>query len=225
MKVISFTVFGNNPIYDIGLLKNLDLAKKIYQGWDCWVYCPKDYHLIPELEKRNCKVFTLGSLDKEILQTMWRFIPMFVSDLEIMIARDCDARLTQREFDCVKRFEESNYNFQILRDHDAHFSHSIMAGMFGCKPNKIKNYVHEYTMFIDNVQTNSEDFSNFTKYLYNGIGYDELFLAKYIYNDIKDTCMDCSDKFDIKIGELLDKWHFIGNKYDENDTPLFIRGF
>ena len=54
-KIISFTVWGDNPIYTIGALKNADLAKDIYPNWICRYYLgsstPKD--IINSLEGKD----------------------------------------------------------------------------------------------------------------------------------------------------------------------------
>lgn len=230
MKVISFCVWGDSHIYDIGLLKNLDLSS-IYKDWECWIFCPKGYHLIPKLKEKNCKIYEMKPLDIPIIQTLWRFIPMFNKNVDIMISRDCDARLTEREYNVVSQFENSDYTFQILRDHDAHFARSMMAGMIGCKP-KLINFSfpknHMFT-FIKSVLNGTEDCSNFSSYIHHHTGYDEVFLAKYIYNEIKHNVMDCSDRqhpyTNHPIGHLNDLNMFIGNKFTENDHPVYNRGY
>ncbi len=38
MKVISFSLYGDNPIYTIGCIKNAKLKKDLFDGWEMWVY-------------------------------------------------------------------------------------------------------------------------------------------------------------------------------------------
>ena len=38
MKVISFSLYGDNPIYTIGCIKNAKLKKDLFDGWKMWVY-------------------------------------------------------------------------------------------------------------------------------------------------------------------------------------------
>ena len=40
-KVISFSLWGDNPIYTIGAIKNAELAKEIYPDWTCRYYIGK----------------------------------------------------------------------------------------------------------------------------------------------------------------------------------------
>ena len=37
-KVISFSLWGNNPTYNIGAIKNAELAKEFYPDFECWFY-------------------------------------------------------------------------------------------------------------------------------------------------------------------------------------------
>jgi len=38
MRVISFSLYGDNPIYTIGCLENAKLMDKFFKGWEMWVY-------------------------------------------------------------------------------------------------------------------------------------------------------------------------------------------
>lgn len=64
-KVISFSIYGNMPMYTIGLLKNLELAKKIYSDWKVYVYynttVPPEY-IEKYKEFDNCKLFDMSDL-------------------------------------------------------------------------------------------------------------------------------------------------------------------
>ena len=38
IKVLSFSLWGNNPTYNIGAIKNAELAKQYYPNFECWFY-------------------------------------------------------------------------------------------------------------------------------------------------------------------------------------------
>jgi hypothetical protein len=38
VKVISFSLWGDNPTYTIGAIKNAELAKEYYPDFECWFY-------------------------------------------------------------------------------------------------------------------------------------------------------------------------------------------
>lgn len=41
-KIISFSLWGNNPKYTVGAIRNAELSKTIYPGWKCRFYVAKD---------------------------------------------------------------------------------------------------------------------------------------------------------------------------------------
>jgi protein O-GlcNAc transferase len=38
MKYLSFSLWGNNPIYNVGAIKNAELSKVLYYDWKMVVY-------------------------------------------------------------------------------------------------------------------------------------------------------------------------------------------
>jgi hypothetical protein len=38
MKVIAFSLWGNDAKYGIGAIKNVELARQIYPDWQVWIY-------------------------------------------------------------------------------------------------------------------------------------------------------------------------------------------
>ena len=59
-KVISFSLWGNKPIYNIGAIKNAELALTMYPDFECWFYIHKESvpeNIINELSKiSNVKI-------------------------------------------------------------------------------------------------------------------------------------------------------------------------
>lgn len=42
MKVITFSLWGNQSLYLIGAIKNATLAQKFYPNFECWFYIHKE---------------------------------------------------------------------------------------------------------------------------------------------------------------------------------------
>jgi hypothetical protein len=135
-KVITFSLWGDNPTYNIGAIKNADFAKHFYNGFECWFYVhettvPKD--TILNLEKiENVKIIYKNGDLYTCKPRMWRFEAIDEPDVEIMMSRDTDTRILFREKKAVEEWINSNTTFHIMRDHPFHTS-KIMAGMFGTK--------------------------------------------------------------------------------------------
>ena len=54
-KVISFSLWGDNPKYTIGAIKNAELAPFIYTGWEVWFYVANSvpHDIVSELETKS----------------------------------------------------------------------------------------------------------------------------------------------------------------------------
>jgi len=173
-KVLSFSLWGNNPMYTSGAIRNAEDAKTVYPDFECWFFVHEETVPKETVEKLqefdNTKIiFKSGDL-KYVKPMMWRFEAIDDPEVEIMMSRDTDTRFTFREKLAVEEWLNSGKIFHIMRDHPCH-EQKIMGGMFGTKKiPKINNWLE----IINNVvQTSS--------YMY-----DQDFLRDYIYPHIKD---------------------------------------
>jgi hypothetical protein len=175
-KVLSFSLWGNNPTYNIGAIKNAELAKNFYPDFECWFYIHKDtvpQETIDTLNSfTNTKIiFKTGDLNNENCKPrMWRYEPIDELEVEVVLSRDTDTRILFREKFAVEEWLQSGKLFHIMRDHP-HHGFCILAGMFGTKkipqiPNWI-NLINSYNK-TDNRM------------------YDQDFLRDIIYPIIKD---------------------------------------
>ena len=136
LKVISFSLWGDNPTYTLGSIINAELAKIYYPMFECWFYIhkesvPKD--IINSLEKMdNVKIiFKFGDINTS-KSRMWRFEAIDDPNVEIMMSRDTDTRFLLREKMAVDEWLKSDKLFHIMRDHP-HHAYKILAGMFGTR--------------------------------------------------------------------------------------------
>ena len=139
-KIISFSLWGNDPKYCLGAIENARLAAEIYPDWICRFYTNADV-----------SVETLGTLanfDNVELCDMpstcegWKgmFARFFAVEDDVMISRDCDSRLSWREKEAVDEWLESDKGFHVIRDHPWHTS-VIMGGMWGCRNNALPEFL------------------------------------------------------------------------------------
>ena len=212
--IISFSVYGDNPKYTIGILRNIELADIIYPGW--WVYIYHD----SSVPKENIELYnqfdyvkTVDMTGSEYPGMFWRFL---VED-DVFISRDADSRLSLREKYAVDEWLYSGKRFHVLRDHPAHSSIAVPGGMWGIKRiNPGQNVNMQMT-----IQTWLKNNTGTDAY-----GQDQIFLqGLYMYhkqqNDIMvhdslGTFDDISIPFPTK---LAPSYHFIGEVFDENDLP------
>ena len=216
VKVITFSLWGDKSIYNIGAIKNVELAKKYYPDFECWFYIHSatvPENTIIELQKHNNVkiIFKDGDLNTT-KPMMWRFEAIDDPDVEIMMPRDTDTRILLREKLAVDEWLESGKLFHIMRDHHYH-SYPIQGGMFGAKKNpKISSLCN----LINNFKQ-------------NGIRvYDQDFLQNIIYPIIKtDVLIHAS--YNIQFGESGDyikkfpipydiDYHFVGEYVFEDES-------
>ena len=133
-KIISFSLWGNHPVYVAGALRNAELAAEIYPGWTCRFYLGRDVsHELAQKLGAFPHVETVAISESPGWRGMfWRFYPAAESDVEVLLVRDVDCRLGRREAAAVLEWLGSPLGFHIMRDHPLHRT-EILGGMWGVK--------------------------------------------------------------------------------------------
>lgn len=216
MKCLSFSLFGNDPIYTQGALRNVELAAKFYPGWTCIFYAPATLPqpLHKELRKRDALIFQETSIKNEMF---WRFLIADVSECERFIIRDCDSRLSAREARAVQAWEASGLHFHTMRDHP-HHTLPLGGGLWGATGGAILNM---RALIAASGLANSP-YARQTQY-----GSDQTFLTRHIWPLAKHQCMQhdsCTrrlypDAEPFPDGCKLGEWRFCGEVVDAQDVP------
>lgn len=147
-KIISFSLYGSNNKYCIGMIENIEIIKKSYSDWKIYVY----YNNIPDkiynkIKEYGCKLIKCEQKTKWE-GMFWRFYPFNDNSIDIWLSRDSDSRISKREMNLVEEWINSDKPFHIIRDHKQH-KIEILGGTFGVK-NKffqnidIKKYIEIY---------------------------------------------------------------------------------
>jgi len=133
-KVISYCLFGDEPAYNVGAIKNAILAQIYMPEWECRFY----YHNIPD-----STISILKQLDNvnlvnvkrrtDMSFTLTRFAVFADETVDVAIVRDTDARISARDILAIEEWIQSDHDFHIMKDHPVGHSYAISAGMFGAK--------------------------------------------------------------------------------------------
>ncbi len=209
-KVISFSIYGSDPKYTTGLLRNLELSDKIYPGWIVYVYYNSTVpdFMIKEYERFNNA--ELINMENSTMPGMfWRFTPHY--GVERFISRDVDSRLSMREKLAVDEWIESDKSFHILRDHP-HHEHKVNGGMFGLKINEDFNISNEINKWLVNKKLD----------LFNKFG-DLDFLGNVIFEKYKDDMLAhdsvwITHPYSKPFPTPMEDYKFVGEIYDENEN-------
>jgi hypothetical protein len=201
-RIVSFSLWGDNPKYTIGALYNAELVSEIYPDWTARFYVGKStpVNVGKKLEKLGSEVVYMDD-HGNWTGMFWRFYPAGESDVEIMISRDTDSRLSFREKTAVDDWLASDKDFHIMRDHPAHNA-PIMGGMWGARGHilkDIKNMIEEYQ---------KGDFWQV----------DQIFLREKIYPMVKSISYVNDEFFEKKPFPTNRKnYEFVGDVFDENN--------
>ena len=210
IKVIAFSLWGTDPKYTIGAIRNAELAKEIYPDWVCRFYVGNDVSrdITGELIKLGSEVVFMG--DSGWNGMFWRF---FAADsADVMISRDTDSRLGLREKAAVDEWLDSDKDFHIMRDHPYHAT-EILGGMWGVRRGilcGIKDMIADY---------NKGDFDD--KYQV-----DQNFLRDVVYPMVLHRAMVHDEYFNDPTRQpfptqRINDQDFVGQVYDQFDKPQF----
>lgn len=206
-KIISYCLWGNSPKYTIGAIKNAELARDIFPDWICRFYIGTSTpsEIINKLNLfPNTEVIiqdTKGNWEG----MFWRFEAISDPDVEVMISRDCDSRLTYREKAAVDAWLSGSKNFHIMRDHPFHQT-EILGGMWGCRKPLLENMrelIKEYTKKGDFWQV------------------DQNFLREVVYPLVRtESCVH--DEFFARqpFPTPRNGLEFVGQVFDENEETV-----
>ena len=169
-KVISYVLYGQNPIYCNGAIINAKDKLLTYGNeWESWFYVYEDVpnNCLEELQLYADRIIPIKK-DFYIKHGMfWRFLPILDNTVKYIIVRDVDSRITQKEIFCVNDWIKSGKNFHIIRDGITH-QMPFMGGAIGFR----NPLPFDFKKILDN---NKEFWNN---NIYNK---DQLFLAHCIY--------------------------------------------
>lgn len=119
----------------VGAIKNAQLAQVFFPGFTVRFYVGAS---VPTWVRSTLWLFdNVEMVDVDLpensLARMWRFKAICDPTVDVVLSRDCDARLSLREAEAHQEFLDSGFGFHIIRDHPTGHGYLISAGMFACR--------------------------------------------------------------------------------------------
>lgn len=212
MNYISYSLFGSNPKYLVGALRNAEQAPIFYPDFRTIFYCgrgvPDD--VIAGLRERGAAI--------EFRTPRWPSIPLIERhavverpDADVVLVRDADSRFSDRESRAVEAWLQSDSLFHCMRDFPFH-TNPIMGGMWGIR----KPLTLEITTSFKRWASD--------KHFPRWFGVDQQFLAEVVWPQVAHTAMQ-HDSFQIFSNGLdfpttpVADGSFVGEIWDEHDKP------
>lgn len=159
-KVISFSLWGDSKLYCQGAIDNIECAKEHYPDWVCRFYTARNCPALPDLKEKNCEVIVMphdyqtvnkdnNKTEPSNLGMMWRFLAISDKDVDRVIFRDTDSRVSAREACAVKEWEDNQLPMHRMHECDAHWNVPVMGGMWGILGGTIDNISSIMTRYCD----------------------------------------------------------------------------
>jgi protein O-GlcNAc transferase len=226
MKVFSFSIYGDNPIYTIGGVKNAKLVKELFPEWKSIFYIADNVNpdIIKQIESYD-GIVELKPANESFTGMFWRFMAISRNDVDVMIVRDCDSRISERDVISINEFIGSNNLYHIVRDHPIGHHYPMNGGMWGCKQNPFINRINHYIK--DFLNSNYKHIFNTDNAKQDSIrNADQMFLMQRIYPIVINNCIVHDEYFryepfskPINHDRKSNDFAFIGESIDENDNP------
>ncbi|MDI1443847.1 glycosyltransferase [Polyangium sp. 6x1] len=205
-RIIAFSLWGTQPRYTVGAIRNAELAQEIYPGWTCRFYVATS---VPEeilaalAALPNTEIVRTG-LPGDWTGMFWRFLAAADSDVDVVLSRDTDSRLSWRERAAVDEWLRSTGDFHIMRDHPSHNVH-ILGGMWGARNGLLRDMVERVRAYRKS----------------NRYGVDQDFLRAQVYPLVQGRACVHDEFFERRpFPTPRNGFEFVGEPFDEADRPL-----
>ena len=146
MKIISYSLWGEDPKYTIGAVRNAETIKDFYPGWIGRFYCGQSVpsEIIKRIESNpECEVILMNE-QGNWEGMFWRF---FAADSDdVVLSRDTDCRFSEREVNAVNDWLNGDKDFHVMRDHPYHGT-EILGGMWGSRNGILRGIIEWITEY------------------------------------------------------------------------------
>ena len=225
-KIISLSLWGQDPKYCVGAIRNAELAEEIYPGWEIHIQmdCQVPTYVWLALGDLGDHVHPMRRIDPKTNGVavgdwrgmFWRFDYANCEGVEAFISRDCDSRIGEREAAAVEEWLESGKGFHIMRDHPWHGSR-MLGGMWGCRTDALP----EFTDMMYNMDDPTELLSHHDDRWQT----DQDFLKEKIYPRIVNDAMIHASFLKMEphardFPTPRNGVEFVGQIFDENEATV-----
>lgn len=211
INYLSFSLWGDKPLYNIGAIRNAQLAKAIYKNWQMIVYIDQTVPSQTVKQLQDHGVLVKDMTGSGIYGPFWRFLAADLEDGAYVVFRDADSRISVREKLAVDEWIENGDAIHIMRDHPFHEipagteERGILSGMWGIKCN-----ISKLEPLIRTFLTDKDDY----------YGIDQSFLQE-IYKKYSHSQTVHDEFFEGKPFPAKRRaYRFVGERIDEHEQPL-----
>lgn len=177
-KMVAFSLYGKLPAYCETLILNAQAMPRIYPDWHMRVYHDHTVpnHVLHRLRAHGVECVDVASINaSHIPGTFWRFLALEDWAYDVVLMRDADSIVNEREKKLVDAWLASDKPFHVMRDWYSH-SDVILAGLWGARGG-----------FLGDIRARIEHYLRHEN-VHPTHG-DQFFLAQHIWQRIKPYCL------------------------------------
>lgn len=148
-NIIAFSLWGQDPRYLTGAMKNVVVARYMYPGWTARFFIDES---VPQaardyiLQQGGQLVLAPKEWPAERFGLFWRFLVEDDPKIDFYMVRDADSVMNIKEAAAVEDWLASGRAFHVMRDLPTH-SELMLAGMWGAHRGNIGSMtkrIHEH---------------------------------------------------------------------------------
>lgn len=134
--LVTFSLFGSDPMYTVGALKNIEIWRNSPLDVDCifFVGPSVDHSVIRQLKEKTAYIQLVRDLPEDYTATFWRWDAFRLAEnrYDYVLSRDVDSRPFEREYIAIEQWLASKMSVHVIRDHPYH-GVPMLAGLFGVR--------------------------------------------------------------------------------------------
>lgn len=186
MNLISYVLWGNDPLYCQGAVTNIIDARKYYPNWQNRFYVFEGCGAVAELNRLGAQVIMLPPIrrrpdgNEDWAALLYRLHPMSEPGIDRVIFRDTDCRFTTKEEAAVQAWIDSKKDVHAFYKEDRIQPKIFSGGMWGIKAGVIKNIRYRIERWLG-----SKGIAFWNK----GEAPDELFILEELWPELKDETL------------------------------------
>jgi len=244
-KVISMSLYGNDPYYIWGVLRNAQLVPVYLPDWTLRVYvaanpAPSELAVPPRVIN---KLRLLGaqiayvSTQSGMAARNWRLLVANDQHVDYFLVRNADTRLSEREAAAVRDWlsvAEKNGSqsaiIHCIRDHPKHAEQAIVDGLWGGRPRALRQLLKQnITQMMDSITSSRSSSSvkstnNIMRTLLNQLLWPVVSNFSYCHDSVSpcDRWTPSSSRRGFPLPRQGQE--YIGQKFDYNQELLSKHG-
>src|SRR6218665_2474027 len=155
--IIAMTLFGKDPKYTWGAIRNAQLMPIVFPKWKLRFYVPHPQFIPPSADNTRVEIVPrrilskLGQLGSDIVYVktfsdkippkFWRYLVTMDKTVDYFLIRDADSRISDRDSAAVSDWmqETDIPALHCVRDHPKHADFPIVDGLFGGRISKLRS--------------------------------------------------------------------------------------